>query len=342
MHWEFWPWPVVYLPLIAYWFWLSVRARSPFFFFASNPGIESGGLLSESKNDILNLIPEPYKPLSLFCPYPSSLQEIREGMTRMNIHYPVIAKPDHGERGWFVEKISGTEELENYNRQIRTDFIVQEFIDYPKEAGIFYCRYPDRAEGFVSSVVLKGLLKVIGDGQSTVRELIKKSPRAELQLAVLEKRIPDQMNYVPPVGESLELVPIGNHSRGTTFYNGNHLINEQLNHVMNKIAGSIPGFFYGRFDMRYKSIEDLLLGQHFKILELNGAKSEPAHIYQPGFSLIRAYKDLFNHWHTLFAISVLNHKSGTRYPTFREGWQAWIKFRHYRKSGRAFRPVTNA
>jgi hypothetical protein len=47
--WEYWPFEVIYLPIFVYWLWLSVKARSLFFFSAANPSIENGGMLGESK-----------------------------------------------------------------------------------------------------------------------------------------------------------------------------------------------------------------------------------------------------------------------------------------------------
>jgi hypothetical protein len=331
IRWEYWPWQLLYFPIMLYWLWLSIKARSFFFFFAVNPGIESGGLLAESKNDILKLIPENLKPKTIFCIYPVSAGEVLGSMTAQNIRFPVIAKPDHGERGWMVEKIEGTGDLEKYINAIRTDFLIQEYVDFPYEAGVFYYRFPGEKRGRVSSVVLKELLKITGNGISTIRDLITRSPRAFLQLQVLEKRIPEQMNYIPGDGEIIELVPIGNHSRGTTFLNGNHLINDSMEDVFDRIAHNIDGFYYGRFDIRYKSPASLYTGENIKILELNGAKSEPAHIYQPGYPLRRAYKDLMHHWFTLYTIAEMNKKTGISYPSFKEGILAWKKFLYFQK-----------
>ena len=51
-------------------------------------------------------------------------------------------------------------------------------------------------------------------------------------------------------------------------------------------------------------------------MELNGANSEPAHIYDPKTSLIDAYKAIFKHWNILFDISTANHKEGIKYDSF--------------------------
>ena len=60
-------------------------------------------------------------------------------------------------------------------------------------------------------------------------------------------------------------------------------------------------------------MEDLYTGQNIKIMELNGANSEPAHIYDPKMPILKAYRFLFNHWSNLYQISVRNHENGINY-----------------------------
>jgi len=316
---------------MLYGIWLAIKARTPFFFFNVNPGIESGGLLIESKKEILDSIPDILKPKSLFFKFPASFEEVLQEISENRIYFPLIAKPDYGERGWMVEKIEDQEELKKYINGIRLNFIIQEFIDLPIELGIFYFRYPGSSQGNISSIVRKELLHVKGNGFSTVKTLIRNNARARLQLREIEKRHPDIMNLVLGRDEKIELIPIGNHCRGTTFLNGNDLIDDELNLVVNSFASRIHGFFYGRFDIRCSSIKELKLGKSFKILELNGGKSEPAHIYHPGSSLFEAYRVLFFHWRTLYEIAILNHQNGHPYPSFVEGWKTWKKFRFYKK-----------
>ncbi|HOZ87200.1 MAG TPA: hypothetical protein PL029_05545, partial [Bacteroidia bacterium] len=51
----------------------------------------------------------------------------------------------------------------------------------------------------------------------------------------------------------------------------------------------------GRYDIRCTSIEDLKKGNNFSILELNGSGAEPAHIYDPNFSYLKAQTVLINY-----------------------------------------------
>lgn len=331
LNWEYWPWRIFYIPIIFYYLWLSLKSRSLFFFFNVNPGIESGGMLIESKKNILDLLPNNLIPKTLLFIHPISKEDVIEGMFSNTMHFPIIIKPDYGERGWRVEKIEDSNELGNYVKTNRTNILVQEFIDYPIELGVFYIRYPDKDHGQITSVVKKELLFVTGDGNNNIEELIKRNSRALVYFKNIKKRHPDLMNYIPNNGEKIELISIANHCRGATFVDGNYLINPFLMNVIDQISKDIKGFYYGRFDIRCSSIEDLNEGKNFKILELNGAKSEPAHIYQPGFSIKQAYKVMIYHWNAMFNIARINTKRGILLPSFNEGWAVWKKYRYYKK-----------
>jgi hypothetical protein len=85
-------------------------------------------------------------------------------------------------------------------------------------------------------------------------------------------------------------------------------------------------FYFGRYDLRCASWDDLTKGS-VKILEVNGCGAEPAHIYQPGFPLWKAYKVLYTHWKNLYRISQQNRKRGVPVPSFREGYRIFKKHR---------------
>jgi hypothetical protein len=207
--------------------------------------------------------------------------------------------------------------------------IMQEYIDLPMEAGIFYYRMPNENKGTVSSVVLKGLLAVTGNGKSSIYELMMDFPRAKLQIDRLREVGVLDLERIPEEEEKVVLEPIGNHNRGTAFLNGNYLINQKLIEIIDELSNSIDKFYYGRYDVRCQDEEALYRGE-FKVIELNGSASEPAHIYAPGFPLLKAYQVLFHHWRILFEISRMNHKNGVPYMSFKTGWGALKKSRFAR------------
>ncbi|MCB0494833.1 MAG: hypothetical protein KDC79_01740 [Cyclobacteriaceae bacterium] len=319
--WEYWPWYIVYIPVFAYWLYLGVRAGAIFFFSAANPAIKYGGLISASKKKILDLLPKELIPLTFLLKAPVTISHIEEVMKTSGMQFPIILKPDLGERGWKVEKINGRAEAAKYLNESTGDILVQEYLDLPFEAGVFYYRVPRQNKGVVSSVVLKELLFVEGDGLSTLEELIIKKPRARIQYYKLQNAWEEKFDYVPEKGERIELQPIGNHNRGTAFLNGCHLIDEELTNTFDVVSKQIDGFYYGRFDVRCKDVNALKTGD-IKIMELNGAASEPAHIYHPGYSILKAYRAFFHHWKMLYRISKANHKKGVPYLKFKEGLHA--------------------
>jgi len=327
--WEFWPFSLFYFPVMFYWAWLTLKTRSFFFFTASNPTIEFGGMLGESKDKIFKLIPDQYIPKTYQLDATIDLESFKERLKIENINYPFILKPDIGERGWMVELIKTEADLIDYLGRIQVDFLVQEYVPYEVELGVFYYRYPDCDHGTVSSIVMKDMLSVTGDGEKNVEQLMTENVRAKMHIENLRRKSPILLEQIPSHGERIELNSIGNHCLGTTFLNGNHLINNRIIKVFDKVSNQIDGFYFGRYDLRCKSVEDLYNGEHFKILELNGAGAEPAHIYHPGFSLIQAYKDIIHHLRVLADISILNRKNGVPYYSFKEGIREILKIQQY-------------
>ncbi len=327
LHWEYWSMNVVYLPVMVYYVYLSWRAKSFFFFTASNPSIENGGMLGESKWEIFKILPKNSFPNTIFIQKnfdeneinkPLNTQEILEKMQENNIHFPCIAKPDRGERGWFVKKIHNLSALETYQKDIKIDFLIQNFVDYPVELSVFYYRYPNQTNGYVSSVTAKELLYVMGNGKNTLEELVLQKSRAVLQYETLQKEYETEWQNVLPNNEKKLLVPYGNHCRGAMFLDYNHIIDSEFTRFFDELSKNIEGFYYGRYDLRCASIEDLKAGKNFQIVELNGAGAEPSHIYQPNYSFFKAQKTLLFHYKTMCDISMENHKKGVRYWTFGE------------------------
>jgi hypothetical protein len=324
--WEYWPVGVVQLPLFFLWIWYAIRERSPFYFSASNPSILTGGMVGESKYEVLKLIPDHLKPKTILIRYPETVTNITKTMAAHGLTLPVIFKPDLGLRGWMVRKIKNEEDIIRYLSEIKTDFIVQEFVDHPLEFGVFYVRFPSEKNGFVNSITAKEFLFVTGDGTKTLRELILGKDRAKLQWSTLSKLYEDRLNEILPAGQKQELISIGNHCLGTTFLNYNHLITEKLNSSFDTISKQIDGFYFGRYDLRCLSQEDLENGR-VKIMELNGCGAEPSHIYHPGSSLTTGIKTLIDYWSNMYRVSKENNRRGIPYLTYRDAKRIYANFK---------------
>jgi hypothetical protein len=250
-------------------------------------------------------------PKTIYFDRVEGLTTVLRQMRRKGVDFPIILKPNSGERGWKVEKIRNKEELASYISTFRRRLILQEFIDYPYEYGIMYARIPGAKRGSITSIVIKEQLSVVGDGQSALQELFQHSKRCRYHFERLSEKFRDRLNWIPAEGEFVQLVELGTHSRGSTFRDGNTLISDDLVEIFDRVSRSIPGFYIGRYDVKTQSYDELLEG-NFKIMELNGAASEPAHIYDPDNKLGKAYRDLFAHWRLMYRISKRNISDGAR------------------------------
>jgi hypothetical protein len=300
------------------WIWYSLKEGSLFYFSASNPSILTGGMIGESKFEVLSLIPDHLKPKSILIKLPACVTDVTNALKQAELTLPVIFKPDLGERGWLVKKINNEEEIANYLKEIKIDFIAQELVDLPFEFGVYYVRFPSKERGFVNSITGKEFLSITGDGKKTLAELIMSKDRAKLQWQLLREKYSQDLQKIIAKGDKIELVSIGNHCLGTTFLNFNHLITPTLNESFDRISKQIDGFYFGRYDLKTNSLQDLENGV-VKIMELNGCGAEPSHIYHPGFSLFKAIRVLITHWRNLYRVSRENHKRGVPYLTFAEG-----------------------
>ena len=322
-HWEYWPFQIVYIPIYFLWAYYSIRAKSIFFFNASNPTIKNGGFMMESKKKIYELIPQKYYPKTELIKGRMAVEELDKILADTGIKYPFIAKPDIGLRGSAVKKIETPADLKQYSESANFDFIVQDLIPYENEIGVFYVRYPHEKEGRITGIVAKEFLIITGNGVATIEELIKENPRYELQLKALHQEYGTKLQKVLPLGEKMNLVPYGNHARGAKFIDGRHLITPKLTAFFNEMCMQIPGFHFGRLDIMYDTFEALEQGKNFSIVELNGAASEPTHIYDPKHSLLFAWKELARHITYMYEISVVNHQKGFPYLTHKAGMKEY-------------------
>jgi len=264
--------------------------------------------LLESKKEIYDLIPRAYYPATLFFTAGSSAHEVLDAVNKKGLQFPLIAKPDIGMRGMMVKKIESIEALDHYVKHATVNFLVQDFIPYENEVGIFYYRFPNEAKGKISGIVGKEFLSVTGDGIATVEELLQKDQRFILQLPVLRETQAAVLKQILKKGEHHLLVPYGNHSRGSKFLDITNLADEKLVNTIDRICRQVPEFYFGRMDIRYNTWEELQEGKNFSIIELNGAGSEPTHMYDPKHSIFFAWKEIIRHWNILFKISQLNHR----------------------------------
>jgi len=230
-----------------------------------------------------------------------------------------VVKPDVGMKGILFRKIEDEEHLRRYHSRIPVEYIVQELIELPVEVSVFYYRHPAQEKGTISGFIQKELLEVYGDGESTLLELIMKHPRAKYRLEEMKHRHEHRLNRVLPKDQHFYLSYAGNHNRGARFINLKDEIDDKLLAVFDGLSHYTDKFYYGRYDIKCSSIEDLKNGKNFSILEFNGCGAEPNHIYDAGLNIWQAYAEILKHWKVLYQISKYNHENGTPYWSFKKG-----------------------
>jgi len=172
-NWEYWPAWIIYGPLLPVWIYYSIRSGSLFFFSTSNPTITNCGLAMVSKKEIYDLIPHLYIPRTLLIKPQQTSSEIEKAFNLIGLRYPCIIKPDIGMKSFGVRIANNLNEILTYAEEVKSDFLVQDFITYPNEIGIFYCRMPGEEKGRITGLVTKKYLSVVGDGKSTLLQLMK-------------------------------------------------------------------------------------------------------------------------------------------------------------------------
>jgi hypothetical protein len=113
-------------------------------------------------------------------------------------------------------------------------------------------------------------------------------------------------------GEVHRVGEIGNHAQGAMFLDGAHLWTAALEARIDAIAQAVPGFFIGRFDVRYASEAAFKAGTELAIVELNGVTAESTNIYDPSRTLLQAYRTLFEQWTLVYQIGAANLATGTQ------------------------------
>jgi hypothetical protein len=337
---EFWPMWAFYPPVALYCAWLMLRYRGILLPTVANPSFPGGGFFGESKAEILDLavrhVPQWVAPfVAVDRPAGANgsggdvAQEVHAALAKMaqaGLVLPVVAKPDLGCRGAGVKLIRTVEHLTNYLAGFPAGarLLLQRYVPFEGEAGIFYCRHPGDAKGRIISITLKYFPYVYGDGQRTLRELILGDPRAGKLSHLYLKRHTDRLDQVPGAGEAIRLAFAGSHSRGAIFRNGTALVTPAMEARFDVIAKSLPEFYFGRFDIRFEDFAKVQSGEAFTIVEANGAGAESTHIWDRRTGLIKAWADLMRQYRLLFQIGRANRDRGFKPLTLTE-FRRWHK-----------------
>ncbi len=319
-HWEKWHYHVKYIPLYPAWLWFCIRSRSFWFFTPSNPTLTFGGFEGESKSEMYRQLPPGTYPKSIYVEPSQVFKEVEEEINTHGFTFPFAVKPDVGMMGFLFRVIENEEELKKYHQIVPSTYIIQELVKYPLEVSVFYYRFPNSEKGTITGFVKKEMLEVTGDGTSTLDELmtgLEAQPSFKAEEWRYKHR--NRLAVVIPKGEVFRLAWVANLSRGGRMVSLEKEKDDNLLQVFDRLSHYSGSFYYGRYDIKCNSVEDLKKGINLSILEYNGSGAEPHHVYGNGNNIFQAYYIILQHWNILYRISRLNHQLGVPYWGFWKG-----------------------
>jgi len=314
-HWEFWPIHLFYAPVYAYNVLMALRYRSFHAPLYCNPAIPFSGFIGESKGDILELFKNHPEHLLNSVRFEATItyEQLLVLLNEKNLRFPLVLKPDYGQRGKGISIVEHEDGLRSILNELEGPHMLQEYHPGPHEFGVSYVKPPGREHGFIMGITGKVFPTLEGDGKSSQKELIEKMADAKGRFKLFE---PYYTDHILQKGERLPLVRIGNHCLGTRFTDESHLITPALEAAFQRIVSHSPGINIGRFDIRASSIDSFCIQAQFKIMEFNGATSEPAYVYDPSFTLWRAWGVFFSYWRWIWKIGTWNQARSSEVLTW--------------------------
>ncbi|MEO6537464.1 MAG: hypothetical protein ABIT07_09780 [Ferruginibacter sp.] len=319
-HWETWHYLAKYIPIMPVWAFYCVRARSFWFFTPSNPTISFGGFEGETKSEMYAQLPEGTYPKTIYIKPALTFIQTEELVRQHGFDYPFAVKPDAGMMGLMFRRINTLADLKAYHEKMPVNYIVQSLVQYPLEVSVFYYRMPYAQKGCITGFLKKEFLQVSGDGVSTLEELICRYERVRFRQEEIKTKNLNHLYKILPAGEIYFLSYALNLSRGGRLVSLAHEKDERLLKVFDELSLYTKHFYYGRYDIKCNSVEDLKQGRNFYILEYNGCGAEPHHAYGNGNTIFQAYTIFLQHWEVLYKISAYNHRHGFPQWGYHQGW----------------------
>ena len=337
----------MYIPVVCQWLGLAVKHKSLTLPLIANPNLPLSGMVGVPKSLLLDQASKDLKDTILaYRVYKKNDQgiaqqtnELEKQILEHGFQYPFVCKPDIGCRGAGVKLIKDKQALQQCLAAYSpgASIMIQTLADYEPEAGIFYVRHPNSHQGQIISMALKYMPYVVGDGVSTLSELIAKDERAGELAHLYQQRHQAQWQSVIEKDTPYRLVFSATHSKGAIFKDASHLITPELTQQLDTLLQQLPNFHYGRLDVKFKDVPSLKQGKHLQIVEINTASSESLHIWDSNTGYLDAVRSLLFQYRTLFNLGAANRIKGHRPP----GLGALIKHWKLERQLTQFYPETD-
>ena len=310
---------LICVPLVVQWLALSLRYRSATLPSAANPHLTSGGLVGEGKLEYFRGMGPIARAataahLGITAADSHTHESLEALLDSAGLQFPLVAKPDLGLCGYGVRRVDDMPALLDYLARFPAGemVVVQTYLEQPGEAGIFYARDPATGEGRIIGLALRYFPRVVGDGHSTVAELMAGDVRLRRLGATERHECVTDTRRIPAAGEEVRLATIGSTRVGGLYRDGHAFITPALMASIDAIARDMPEFHFGRFDVRFDTLRDLAEGIGFTIMEINGAGSEAIEAWDPSIGLIAGLRRVFAKQRLVFAIGDANRRRGVK------------------------------
>jgi hypothetical protein len=310
---------LICIPLAIQWAWLAARHRSISLPSAANPRITAGGLVGEGKLEYFSQMgpiarAATARHVGIRATRGFAGAGLAATLEQVGLAFPLVAKPDLGLCGYGVCRLDSMAALRAYAERYPDGetLVLQEYLADENEAGIFYARDPDTGAGRLIGLALRYYPRVTGDGVATLAQLIRRDRRAARLLRSGAHACALDLDVVPAAGATVRLSTIGSTRVGGLYRDGGALIGPGLTRAIDAIARDMPEFHFGRFDVRFRSAQELSAGTGFTIMEVNGAGSEAIQAWDPDVGLLEGFRMIFAKQRLLFAIGAANRRRGAR------------------------------
>jgi hypothetical protein len=320
-NWERWSYDAIYLPIDIFWLWFAIKARSFWYFTPVNPTLIFAGFEGGSKKEMYDQLPRWSYPATVYGNPEEDVSVVKSEMDHAGMNFPVVVKPDSGMGGVLFRILKNEIELKTYHEKVGELYVLQKFIDAWPEYSVFHIRYPGEQKGIITGLIVKDYLHVTGDGNKKLADLVAANSNASFKMDEMKRRHKDNWQKIILAGEKYFLSRAGNHGAGAKFINLNHEIDQQLCDVFDNISNETGQFYFGRYDIKCTSLEDMKAGKNIQILEFNGAGAAITHVFDRNMSYFSALKEIVRHWRHLYRIGMINNKKGVPYWSFMKGWR---------------------
>lgn len=322
LNWRNWHYHVKYVIAGPAWLWYIIKSSSVWFFTAADPTLTFGGMEGEGKEEMYNQLPAGSYPTTIYIDPKEDFSLVKEKI-ETSFPFPFIVKPDIGMMGFMFRKISNITQLKAYHKAMSTKYIIQDLIEYSLEVSVMYHRIPGEEKGKITGFISKEPAFVLGDGQSSLKDLILSHTDAKVEKEKTLVKFQDKLNDVLPAEFKLRLSDASNRGQGGIIHDLSHLIDEELELMFDKISLYAGQFYYGRYDILCNNVEDLKKGINYSILEFNGTGAGPQHFHTAD-NFMQVVGIVVKHWRLIYVIAKKNRQLGV------PKWGFWKGLKHLR------------